>query len=124
MMIKTLYFIGIGFIVFGLFNQWVIYEWKYVRGIEHWTGFGILLLAIIGTFLIIKSKHLYLTIIGGGVVVLAGVQFFMFAPLLNIASASFSFSIANATIGFYLTIVGALVICIFSTLNKKIIKST
>lgn len=122
-MIKTLYFIGIGLITFGLFNQWVVTDWKYVKGIEHWTGLGILLLAIIGTFLIIKSKHLYLTIIGVGITILSVVQFFMFAPLLNVGSSSFSFSIANVSMGFYLTIIGALGIFTISTFNNKILKS-
>ncbi|ADU32173.1 hypothetical protein [Evansella cellulosilytica] len=122
-MIRLFYSIGIIFIVFGLFNNWVVIEWKHARGIEHWTGVIILLLTIIATYFLIKVNHRYLMMIGVGVIILAGVQFFMFASILNISSASLSFSMASVTVGFYLTLFGASIICIFGTLNSRIIKS-
>lgn len=115
---------GLLLIAISLFLPWAKCDWKYLYGIEHWTGLLILLLVLIESLgvILLKNKKYLLSkffLISIIIFLLSILHFYNFAPLFNVSAPSLSFSFSSVSIGFYLTLIGTIYITIVSFLFTR-----
>lgn len=116
---KVILLVGLIITMSGLFLPWVRIEWKSSSGVSDLTG--IIIFSILIYLLTDKKINSLNVWISGAVIgVLMGIQFINFPRILYITSErSFQFSADYVQAGFFITLLGVIIVMAAGFLERK-----